>query len=76
MTKMGYYQYTTYFSNGSFPEGSAWQGWVYEIYSQSTPPELLIESQEWFDSQMRASFAAIGHISLIENGESYDAYAN
>ncbi len=44
--------------------------WVYEIHHPHYP-ELppLRESNEWFESQQEARFAAIGHISLLENGE-------
>jgi hypothetical protein len=42
--------------------------WVYDIYHQVTK-ELVRESNEWFDCEMRATWAAIGHISLLENGE-------
>ena len=27
-----------------------------------------IESEEWYDTEQEARFAAIGHISLLENG--------
>ncbi len=30
---------------------------------------VLRESDEWYDSEGRARLAAIGHISLLENGE-------
>ena len=43
--------------------------WVYEIYTQDEKPNLIVESDEWFDCEMRATWAAIGHISLLENGE-------
>lgn len=43
--------------------------WVYEIYTQDEKPSLIVESDEWFDSEVQAGFAAIGHISLLENGE-------
>ena len=39
--------------------------WVYEIYTQDKKPSLIVESDEWFDSEMRATWAAIGHISLL-----------
>lgn len=44
------------------------EGWVYEIYTQFDDV-LIRESEEWFDSEGQAGFAAIGHISLLENGE-------
>ena len=69
MTKNGYYLYQVYYKSGQCADGSLWQGWVYEIYTDNKKPELLRESEEWFDSEAQAGFAAIGHISLLENGE-------
>lgn len=46
------------------------EGWIYEIYYQPPREEILIrESEEWFDNKSTAGLAAIGHISLLENGE-------
>ena len=44
--------------------------WFYEIYSEGCYPydDGLIESDEWFDTEQEARFAAIGHIDLLENG--------
>lgn len=62
MRKNGdYYQYKVLKDRGDV--------WVYEIYTQHKKPSLVVESHEWFDSEARAEFAAIGHISLLENGE-------
>jgi hypothetical protein len=49
---------------------NTWKGWVYYIYTQ-TPYEFMVyrESEEWFDTEQEARFAAIGHIGLLENGE-------
>ncbi len=69
MTKNGYYQYTTEYQSDTLPDGSSWAGWVYDIFDLETPPNLIRESDEWFDSEAQACFAAIGHISLLENGE-------
>jgi hypothetical protein len=69
MKKHGYYQYKVEFQKGTFPDGSTWDGWVYEIYDLDSNPELIRESDEWFDSEAEAGFAAVGHISLLENGE-------
>ena len=55
-----YYEYNVYQAKP--------KEWVYDIYHQKTK-ELIVESQEWFDCEMRATWAAIGHISLLENGE-------
>lgn len=43
----------------------------YEIYTEGCQPydDGLIESNEWFDTAQEARYAAIGHISLLENGE-------
>lgn len=43
-------------------------GWCYTIYKKNTKI-VVRESDEWFDSEAQAGFAAIGHISLLENGE-------
>jgi len=44
------------------------EGWVYDIYSREYK-NILVESDEWFDTEQEARYAAIGHISLLENGE-------
>lgn len=60
MEKHGLYQYeVTELSDG----------WVYEICDLDSRPNLICVSDEWFDSKSRAELAAIGHISLLENGE-------
>ncbi len=43
-------------------------GYCYTIYKKGTD-RIVSESNEWFDSEGEARLAAIGHISLIENGE-------
>ena len=45
--------------------------WYYLIYTEGCKPydDGIIESSEWFDTQQEARYAAIGHISLPENGE-------
>lgn len=43
------------------------KGFIYEIYDKNL--ELVRESQEWYDHEGIARFAAIGHISLLESGE-------
>lgn len=48
------------------------EGWTYEIYNLDKKPELIVKSNEWFDTKGHARLAAIGHISLLENGERYD----
>ena len=47
-------------------------GWDYVIYDPDYKPSdltIIRESSEWFDNETRAKLAAIGHISLLENGE-------
>jgi hypothetical protein len=50
-------------------------GWYYEIYTDDVDyinwmrTNILIESNEWFESAQRARYAAIGNIDLLENGE-------
>jgi len=61
MRKHGYYQYIVFEDNQN--------EWVYEIYTLDEKPSLVVESDEWFDSEAQAGFAAIGYISLLENGE-------
>lgn len=45
--------------------------WHYIIYGEACYPydDGTIESNEWFDHEQEARFAAIGHIRLLENGE-------
>lgn len=62
------YKFHVFHSGATLPNGEKWTGWVYEIYTQFDDV-LVRESDDWFDSEMRATWAAIGHISLLENGE-------
>jgi len=62
------YKFHVLHSGGTLANGEKWKGWVYEIYTQFDDV-LVRESDEWFDCEMRATWAAIGHISLLENGE-------
>jgi hypothetical protein len=45
--------------------------WSYEIYGEGCKPYFdgKIESPDCYESQQEARYAAIGHISLLENGE-------
>jgi len=43
--------------------------WLYRIYDSFYKDEVIRESDEWFDTEIQARFAAIGHIGLLENGE-------
>lgn len=53
------------------PDDVAQIGYIYEIYGSGCMPydNGIIESDEWFESEQRARFAAIGHIDLLEQGE-------
>lgn len=68
--KYSYYEYETFYEE--LPQLS---GWGYKIYTDSSiyneiwQTDLYRESEELFESEQKAEFAAIGHISLIENGE-------
>ncbi len=46
-------------------------GYTYKIYGEGCHPydDGVIDSSEWFETEQEARFAAIGHISLLENGE-------
>ncbi len=56
-------------------ENTDGEGFVYEIYTDDVDyinwmrTNVLRESSEWFDTEFQARCAAIGHISLLENGE-------
>jgi hypothetical protein len=41
---------------------------VYQILDAYMFTNEVIESDEWFDTEQEARFAAIGHISKIEDG--------
>lgn len=45
--------------------------WIYKIYGSGCPPydDGVIDSDDFFDAEQEARFAAIGHIELLENGE-------
>lgn len=60
-----------HYSNHDFEVYKEEKGWVYDIYSREYM-DTLIESAEYFDSEGEARLAAIGHISVIENGGSND----
>jgi len=53
-------------------------GFYYEIYTDDKnyifwqKTNILRESDEWFDTEQEARFAAIGHISTLEEGEEPD----
>lgn len=45
-------------------------GYIYKIYGEGCYPydDGVIESDEWFDTEQEARFAAIGHITKLEDG--------
>ena len=48
------------------------KGFFYVIYAPAyvvCEESIIRESEEYFDSEQEARFAAIGHIDLLENGE-------
>ena len=64
--KHGYYEYEL------IPHAEGWGYIIYTnnaVYQEIWETEVYRESDEWFDSEAQAGFAAIGHISLLENGE-------
>ena len=72
------YKFEVFRSSGVLPIPGApehWEGWVYKIHND----EMYggdIESDEWYDTEQEARFAAIGHISKLEDGPDepdYDA---
>jgi len=65
--KCGYYEFEVYEYWPSLHLDKA-QGYCYTIYKPGSE-DIVRESEEWFESEMRARLAAIGHISLLENGE-------
>lgn len=64
--KYGCYEYEIF-------GGNADENWVYryEIYGEGCLPydDGVIESDEWYETEEEARFAAIGHISKLEDGE-------
>lgn len=62
----------SYYEYEIVPQGEGWGYKIFtdnEIYFDIWKTDVYRESDEWFDSPVQAEFAAIGHISLIENGE-------
>lgn len=70
--RYSYYEFETFYE--TLPHHNL-QGWGYKIFNDDpdfkfwTGTDLFRESDELFDSELQAEFAAIGHISLLENGE-------
>lgn len=42
---------------------------IFDNYYKPCDPTIIRESDQYFDTEQEARFAAIGHISLLENGE-------
>ncbi len=42
---------------------------VYVIYNPSHKNDICRESNEWYETEEEAQFAAIDHIDNLENGE-------
>ena len=53
------------------PNGDREFVYRYEIYGEGCPPydNGVIDSNDYFETEQEARFAAIGHISLLLNGE-------
>lgn len=48
------------------------KGWYYIIYDPDYKPcevSIIRQGEDWLESSGHANLAAIGHISLLENGE-------
>lgn len=43
--------------------------WKYKIYLSEYNNVPVVISREWFDSEGESRLAAIGHITILENGE-------
>jgi len=47
------------------------KGWYYIIYDpdyDASDSTIIRQSDDWYDSETRANLAAIGHITLLEQG--------
>lgn len=70
--RFSYYEYESTYEN--LPHLNI-SGWGYKIFNDDpdykfwSGTDLFRESDELFDSQAEAELAAIGHISMLENGE-------
>ena len=70
--RYSYYEYETYYDK--IPHQDL-EGWGYRIFVNDPDHKFWMgtdvyrESDELFESEQQADFAAIGHISLLENGE-------
>jgi hypothetical protein len=64
--KHGYHEYELYAKN----KDTVNEEWSYVIYTEGCKPyyDGHIDSEEWYETEQEARFAAVGHISLLENG--------
>jgi len=44
------------------------KGYFYIIFDPACKDRMIVEANEYFDSEQQARLAAIGHITLLENG--------
>lgn len=49
-----------------------WEYVIYDCILSIYGENPNIESDEWFDTEQEARFAAVGHIDLLENGSEPD----
>lgn len=57
---------------GSLENENKWvKGYFFKIYTEGYLPydDGIIESDEYFDTEQQARFAAVGRIDQLENGE-------
>ena len=75
MEKFSYYEFDilTCLVPGFAENENKWvMNYIYVIYDPDYKPceqTIIRESNEYFESEQEARLAAIGHISLLENGE-------
>ena len=69
--KYSLYEFEIFGGNVSFPGGDREFVYRYEIYSDGCPPydDGVIDSNDYYETEQEARFAAVGHIDLLENGE-------
>lgn len=72
--RYSYYEYEVIYEKIKTPLIDM-QGWGYRIFNDDpdfkfwSGSDLFRESDELYDTEQQAEFAAIGHISMLENGE-------
>lgn len=63
MNDCRYYKYNLYLIDN---------GWKYRIYDSNFHDVIIHDSKEYYESEQRALFAAVGHIELLKKGEHHD----